>query len=110
LFRGQPVLPKCLGRSDGNSVSTRCNAIPYRRSTAKKPISKRRASNDDWRNGAQGFPSQQSEIIATGIPPINDLESAIVATLPANGANYTAIVRGYHNATGVALLEIYALN
>ena len=36
------------------------------------------ASNDNWRS------DQEAEIIATTIPPTNDLESAIVATLPAN--------------------------
>jgi mono/diheme cytochrome c family protein len=60
------------------------------------------ASNDNWRS------NQEAEIIATTIPPSNDLESAIVATLPP--ANYTAIVRGVSNATGVALVEVYALN
>lgn len=40
---------------------------------------------------------------------MNDLESAIVATLPANGASYAAIVRGV-NATGIALVKVYALN
>jgi hypothetical protein len=38
------------------------------------------------------------------------LESAIVATLPANGASYTAILRGVNNSTGVAVIEVYALN
>ncbi len=61
-------------------------------------------SNDDWRS------SQQQEIIATGIPPANDLESAIVATLPANNNSYTAIVRGADNTTGVALVEVYDLD
>ncbi len=58
--------------------------------------------NDNWRS------DQEAEIIATTIPPSNDLESAIVAQLPP--ANYTAIVRGANNATGVALVELYALN
>src|ERR1700676_2369568 len=62
------------------------------------------AANDNWRT------DQEAEIIATTIPPTNDLESAIVATLPANGASYTAIVRGVNNTTGVALVEVYALN
>ena len=62
------------------------------------------AFNDDWQS------DQESEIISTTIPPTNPLESAIVTTLPANGANYTAIVRGFNNATGVAVVEIYALN
>jgi hypothetical protein len=61
-------------------------------------------SNDDWED------SQRSDINATGIPPTNTLESAIVATLPSAGAAYTAIVRGLNNTTGVGLVEIYALN
>ena len=59
------------------------------------------AANDNWRS------NQQAEINATGIPPTNDNESAIVATL-ASG-NYTAIVRGVNNSTGVALVEVYQL-
>src|ERR1043166_4932383 len=66
--------------------------------------------NDDWHTGSQGFPSQQAEIIASTIPPSNDFESAIVATLPANNANYTAIVRGFNNDTGIALVEVYDLD
>ena len=57
--------------------------------------------NDNWRD------TQEAEIIATGIPPTNDLESAIVATL-APGP-YTAIVSGKNNTSGVALVEVYAL-
>jgi hypothetical protein len=60
-------------------------------------------ANDNWRS------DQEAEIIATMIPPTNDLESAIVVTLPAGGA-YTAIVRGLNETSGVALVEIYALN
>lgn len=62
------------------------------------------AFNDNWRS------EQEAEIVATGIPPNNNLESAIVATLPANGAFYTAIVRGQDGASGVGLIEFYALN
>jgi predicted outer membrane repeat protein len=61
-------------------------------------------SNDNWRN------TQETEIIATGLPPSNDLDSAIVATLPGNGAAFTTIVRGMDNSTGVALVEVYAVN
>ncbi|PYJ09697.1 MAG: hypothetical protein DMF06_09035 [Verrucomicrobia bacterium] len=60
------------------------------------------AFNDNWRT------DQQAEIIATGIPPSNDLEAAIVRNLPPG--NYTAIVRGAGNSTGVALVETYGLN
>jgi hypothetical protein len=53
---------------------------------------------------------QEAEIIATGIPPLNDLESTIVATLPACGGSYTAVVQGKDGASGVALVEVYDLN
>jgi hypothetical protein len=59
------------------------------------------ASNDDWRS------TQQAEITATGIPPSNNLESAIVQTL--DPGNYTAIVRGKNSGTGIALVETYSL-
>ena len=59
------------------------------------------ASNDDWRS------TQEQQIIDTTIPPTDPRESAIVATL--NPGNYTAIVRGKNNATGVALVEAYVL-
>jgi hypothetical protein len=62
------------------------------------------ATNDDWRN------SQEAEIIASTVPPTNDLESAIVATLPANSTGYTAIVRGVNNSTGIGLVEAYDLD
>lgn len=61
-------------------------------------------SNDDWKS------TQQAEIEATTIPPTNDLESAIVTTLPANNSAYTAIVRGVNNTTGVGLVEVYDLD
>jgi hypothetical protein len=62
------------------------------------------AINDNWRS------DQEAEIIATTIPPSNDLESAIVATLPANNSAYTAIVRGVNNGTGIGVIEAYDLN
>ena len=66
--------------------------------------------NDNWRDGSSGFPSQFTEIIATGLAPANNAESAIIATLPANGAGYTAIVRGFGNATGIGVVEAYDLD
>ena len=58
-------------------------------------------SNDDWRT------TQAQAIIDTKIPPKDDRESAIIATL--NPGPYTAIVRGKDNTTGVALVEVYGL-
>ena len=64
------------------------------------------ASNNDWRS------AQESEILASGIPPTNNLESAIVATLPAsvNGLAYTAIISGADNTTGIGVVEVYDLD
>jgi hypothetical protein len=61
-------------------------------------------TDDNWRDD----PIQEVQIQATGIPPTNDLESAIDATL-ASGA-YTAVVRGKDNTSGVALVEVYDLS
>jgi hypothetical protein len=61
-------------------------------------------SNDNWRS------TQQQQIIATGVPPGNNYESALIATLPGNNSSYTAIVRGVNNTTGVGLLEVYDLD
>jgi hypothetical protein len=61
-------------------------------------------TNDDWRDD----PVQEQLIKDSGIPPTNDLESAIHATL-VPGA-YTAVFRGKDNSEGVGLVEIYDLN
>ncbi len=60
-----------------------------------------RQANDNWRD------TQEAAIIATGIPPNDNRESAIVTTLPPG--NYTAVVRGANSTTGVALVEVYDL-
>ena len=59
------------------------------------------ASNDDWRS------TQQQEITVTGVPPPDDRESALIATL--SPGNSTAVLRGKNNTTGVALVEVYNL-
>ncbi len=60
-------------------------------------------ANDNWRS------DQEAEIMATTIPPANDLEAALIHTLPSNGAPHTAIVHGVGGTTGVAVVEVYAL-
>ena len=68
------------------------------------------AKNDDWQaTELYGIiaADQKAEIAATGIPPPNAPESAIVATL--SPGNYTAIVNGVGSTTGVALVEVYYL-
>jgi hypothetical protein len=59
-------------------------------------------TNNNWRD------TQEDAIQATGIPPTDDLESAILVTL--NPGAYTAIVKGQNNTSGVGLIEVYDLN
>jgi hypothetical protein len=60
------------------------------------------ASNDNWKD------KQQTEIEATGIPPADEHESALMISL--NPGNYTAILSGKNNGTGVGLVEAYDLD
>jgi hypothetical protein len=62
------------------------------------------AADDNW----QDDPVQAAEIQGTGIPPKDPRESAIVKSL--SPGNYTAIVRGSHNSTGIGLVEAYDLD
>src|SRR5262249_35991016 len=69
------------------------------------------ASNDNWQFTIIGgiiTSDQGIEIRNSGHAPANPLESAIIANLPPG--NYTAIVRGVSNTTGVALVEAYDLS
>ena len=67
-------------------------------------------TNNNWKD------TQEQLIRDSGVPPPNDLESAIVATLnpvdPAVAASgqYTVVMRGKNGGTGVALLEMFDLD
>ena len=63
--------------------------------------------NDNWKTDAQTGQSQEDAIAATGAPPSNDLESALVSSLAPG--QYTAIVAGKNGGTGVGLVEVYNL-
>jgi subtilisin-like proprotein convertase family protein len=58
-------------------------------------------TNNNWKD------TQQAAIEATGIAPTNDLESAIDATLAPG--NYSAVLRGNNNTSGVGVVEVYDL-
>ena len=69
------------------------------------------ASNDNWRTTIIGgiiTSDQVRDILRSGYAPGDLGESAIIAELPAG--NYTAIVRGVNNTTGVGLVEVYDLD
>jgi uncharacterized protein (TIGR03118 family) len=63
------------------------------------------ASNDNWMNSSQ---PDKAAIIASGLAPTDPNESAIVKTLTSD-TNYTAILRGVNNTTGIGLVEVYDL-
>ena len=52
--------------------------------------------------------SNAKEIIATGIPPVAPNESAILIRL--EPGNYTAVVQGPSDGTGIAVTEVYEIN
>ena len=69
------------------------------------------ASNDNWQHTIIGgiiTTNQVQDIQNSGHAPADASESAIIANLPPG--NYTAIVRGVNNTTGVALVEVYDLH
>src|SRR5439155_1435117 len=69
------------------------------------------ASNDNWRTTIIGgiiTSDQVIDILRSGYAPGDGRESAIIAELPAG--NYTAILRGVDDTTGVALVEVYDLD
>jgi hypothetical protein len=68
-------------------------------------------SNDNWQHTIIGgiiTQDQVQNIQNSGHPPADASESAIIANLPPG--NYTAIVRGVNNTTGIALVEVYDLH
>ncbi len=60
------------------------------------------STNDNWKD------THQAAIEDSTIPPTNDLESAIVATLAPG--NYTAILSGKNGTSGIGLVEMYDLD
>lgn len=59
------------------------------------------AANDNWQS------DQAAALTASGLAPPSSLEPAILMALPPG--NYTAIVHGVNSASGVGLVELYAL-
>lgn len=60
------------------------------------------SANDNWRS------DDEDAITQTTMAPTDRREAAIVATLIAGA--YSGVIRGAQNTTGVALIEVFALN
>jgi hypothetical protein len=61
-------------------------------------------TNNNWADD----PAQAALIVASGLAPTSNLESAIDATL--NPGAYTAVVSGNNSGVGVGLIEVYDLS
>lgn len=59
-------------------------------------------ANDNWRS------FQAAEIENIGLAPADDLEAALITTLPVG--SYTAVLRDAEGNTGVGLIEVYDLD
>ena len=95
------VLVRGIGPSLANAVPPVADALQDPTLELRDGNGALLTSNDNWKD------TQQSEIEATTIPPTDDRESALVRTLAPG--NYTAIVRGKADTTGVGLVEVYHL-
>ena len=65
------------------------------------------ATNNNWKSTINRASLRKWTSAPRQFSPTNDLESALIATLAPG--NYTAIVRGKGNTTGVGLVEVYYL-
>jgi hypothetical protein len=98
---------RVLFRALGPSVKVNGNPVP---GSLQDPVLELHdgngatmATNDNWPDAPNA-----AEIQATGLAPPDNHESAILMTLPPG--DYTTVVRGVGNTTGIALAEAYKLN
>jgi hypothetical protein len=106
ILRGD-ISKRVLFRALGPSVKSNGQPVP---GTLQNPTMELRDGNgtqlqvnDDWQQA-----SNASDIQATGLAPSDPKESAMLLTLP--GGNYTSLVRGVNQTTGIALSEAYKLD
>jgi hypothetical protein len=76
------------------------NALPDPVLELHGPAGFTTVTNDNWMDGPD-----HAQIQSLGLAPTNNLESALLATLPPG--NYTGILRGNNNGVGVGLVEAY---
>jgi hypothetical protein len=91
---------RVLVRGIGPSLSGVSNRLPDPVIELRDDNGLLLATNDDWK-------TNQTQIEATGMPPTDDRESALVADLLPS--NYTVVLSGKNSAAGVAVVELYRL-
>jgi hypothetical protein len=94
---GKHVIIRALGPSLGVAAGTLADPIIELRDGSGNLI----GENNNWQD------SHRNQIEHTGVPPTHPLESAVVVNLAPG--NYTAVVRGVNNGTGVGLIEVFDL-
>jgi hypothetical protein len=99
-----PAPKRILFRGIGPSLSARgvAGALPDPRLEVFDQAGNSIAANNNWQE------TQAAEIIASGAPPTDMRESAIVLTL--EPGSYTVVMSGNENTSGVGLVEMYDLN
>ena len=93
-----PIIVRGLGPSLSAYVS---NPLPDPKLELRNSEGGLIASDDNWMDD----PNQAAIIQAVGLAPTNNLESAIAVTLMPG--EYTALLSGVNNGTGIGLVEIY---
>ena len=94
----QTVVVRARGPSLGVAGSMQNPTLTLVPASGEPPI-----TNDDWQTAPNA-----AQLTASGFAPADPRESSILVTL-APGA-YTAIVSGVGGTTGVAIVEVYAVN
>ena len=103
---GGPDPARVIFRGMGPSISG--NGVPAAETLADPTLELHDGNgaalgfNDNWKD------TQQVDIQGSGLAPANDRESAIIGNFAPG--NYTAILRGRNNTTGIGLVEAYKLN
>ncbi|MEY2573718.1 MAG: type secretion system secreted protein VgrG [Verrucomicrobiota bacterium] len=96
---GEKVVVRAMGPSLGGIANVLANPTLELHDANGSPL----ISNDDWNDDA----TQAAQIMAAGMAPTNDFESALITTLPPG--QYTAIIAGNNGGTGVGVAEVYHL-
>lgn len=96
-YKEQEVVVRAIGPSLGTAGVADALADPFL--TLNDSNGNVVQSNDNWQD------TQRQDLIDAQLAPTNSKESALITTLPAG--NYTAVVSGVANGTGVGLVEVY---
>lgn len=105
IIRGdgpKTVLIRGIGPSLQGSINAPVLANPQLTLVSGADLNNPIAYNDDWRD------TDEAGILAAGLPPTSDAESAIVIRLEPGA--YSAILSGVNYSTGFGLVEIYEVD